>query len=234
MLELNDICVSYGNVPVLHDVSLVVHPGEIVALIGANGAGKSTTLKAIQGVVKKHSGRINFAGDEISNLAPHKIVSLGISHCPEGRQVFPGMTVAENLKIGATALADKQKLTSILEYVYEKFPLLYERRKQSAGNLSGGEQQMLAISRALMSDPKMLMLDEPSMGLAPKLVENIFEMIKNINATGITVLLVEQNAFIALETAHRAYVIENGRVCLEGKANDLMNNEQVKNAYLGI
>lgn len=234
MLELQNVSVAYDQVPALRDVSFSVEEGEIVALVGANGAGKSTTLKAIQGVVKTNAGRIYWESHEITNIAPYRVVSRGISHCPEGRQVFPAMTVDENLKLGAIVLTDASKKKDLLEYVYGIFPRLAERKLQMAGSLSGGEQQMLAIGRALMADPKLLMLDEPSMGLAPKLVESIFDMIQSINAQGISILLVEQNASIALETAARAYVMENGTINLSGPAADLQHDPHVKKAYLGV
>ncbi|MGB5423812.1 MAG: ABC transporter ATP-binding protein [Desulfobacterales bacterium] len=234
MLELQNVSVAYDQVPALRDISFSVEAGEIVALIGANGAGKSTTLKAIQGVVKTNTGRIYWESGEITNIAPYRVVSMGISHCPEGRQVFPAMTVDENLKLGAIVLTDTKKKRDLLEYVYGIFPRLAERKLQLAGSLSGGEQQMLAIGRALMANPRLLMLDEPSMGLAPKLVEIIFDMIQSINAQGISILLVEQNASIALETAARAYVMENGSINLSGLASDLLHDPHVQKAYLGV
>ena len=234
MLELQNISVVYDQVPALRNISFTVEAGEIVALVGANGAGKSTTLKAIQGIVKTNIGRIYWESNEITNIAPYRVVSKGISHCPEGRQVFPAMTVDENLKLGAIVLTDTKKKRNLLEYVYGIFPRLAERKLQLAGSLSGGEQQMLAIGRALMASPKLLMLDEPSMGLAPKLVENIFDMIQSINTQGISILLVEQNASIALEIAARAYVMENGSITLSGLAADLLHDPHVQEAYLGV
>ncbi|WP_200907054.1 ABC transporter ATP-binding protein [Desulfatitalea tepidiphila] len=234
MLELKDIHVAYDHVPALRGVSLGVEPGEIVALIGANGAGKSTTLRAIQGIVKTGKGDIFWEGSRITGTPPHKVVQKGIAHCPEGRQVFPSMTVEENLNMGATSLANHERKKELLAYVYERFPRLAERKRQFAGSLSGGEQQMLAIGRALMASPKLLMLDEPSMGLAPILVESIFSMIKAINEQGISILLVEQNAYMALENSTRAYVIENGEIQLSGFSEELMDNEHVRQAYLGI
>jgi len=234
MLELQNVSVAYDQVPALREISFSVEAGEIVALIGANGAGKSTTLKAIQGVVKTNTGRIYWESGEITNIAPYRVVSMGISHCPEGRQVFPAMTVDENFKLGAIVLTDTKKKRDLLEYVYGIFPRLAERKLQLAGSLSGGEQQMLAIGRALMANPRLLMLDEPSMGLAPKLVESIFDMIQSINAQGISILLVEQNASIALETAARAYVMENGTINLSGPAADLLHDSHVQKAYLGV
>lgn len=234
MLDINDVRVSYDNVPALRGVSLTVDDGEIVALIGANGAGKSTTLRAVQGMVKIKSGEVGWKGQAITGAPPHKVVRLGIAHCPEGRQVFPDMTIAENLNMGGMVLADVQRRQELTDYVYQRFPRLAERPRQMAGSLSGGEQQMLAIGRALMADPKLLMLDEPSMGLAPILVEAIFEMIRTINQEGISILLVEQNAYMALEHSTRAYVIENGKIGSSGLSRDLLNDEYVREAYLGI
>lgn len=234
MLELRDVHVSYDHVPALRGVSLHVGKGEIVALIGANGAGKSTTLRAIQGIVSVSSGQVFWNTQDITGTAPFRVVSLGIAHCPEGRQVFPAMTVEENLTMGATAIPENIQKTKSLNYVYQAFPRLAERKRQMAGSLSGGEQQMLAIGRALMANPKMVMLDEPSMGLAPKLVEAIFEMIKSINQQGISILLVEQNAYMALDSANRGYVIENGEIALSGNSHELIENPHVREAYLGI
>lgn len=234
MLELRDIHVAYDHVPALRGVSLRVDRGEIVALIGANGAGKSTTLKAIQGIVKTGKGDIFWEGNRITGTPPHQVVQKGIAHCPEGRQVFPNMTVAENLNMGAIALGNSGRKRELLGYVYENFPHLAERKRQFAGSLSGGEQQMLAIGRALMASPKLLMLDEPSMGLAPILVEAIFDMIRAVNMQGISILLVEQNAYMALENSTRTYVIENGEIRLAGFSKELIDNEHVRQAYLGI
>lgn len=234
MLELQDIHVAYGHVPALQGVSLKVAEGEIVALIGGNGAGKSTTLRAIQGIVPVARGTIRWKGSDMAGTAPHRVVAMGISHCPEGRQVFPAMTVLENLKMGATAKPDATRMKNLLAYVFESFPLLAERKSQMAGSLSGGEQQMLAIGRALMASPELLMLDEPSMGLAPKLVDSIFEMVTHINREGISILLVEQNAFMALEVSARTYVIENGTINLSGPSNELINQEHIREAYLGM
>lgn len=234
MLELRDIHVAYDHVPALRGVSLRVDRGEIVALIGANGAGKSTTLKAIQGIVKTGKGDIFWEGNRITGTPPHRVVQKGIAHCPEGRQVFPNMTVAENLNMGAIALGNSDRKRELLGYVYENFPHLAERKRQFAGSLSGGEQQMLAIGRALMASPKLLMLDEPSMGLAPILVEAIFDMIRAVNMQGISILLVEQNAYMALENSTRTYVIENGEIRLAGFSKELIDNEHVRQAYLGI
>jgi branched-chain amino acid transport system ATP-binding protein len=234
VLELRDIHVAYDHVPALRGVSLRVDRGEIVALIGANGAGKSTTLKAIQGIVKTGKGDIFWEGNRITGTPPHQVVQKGIAHCPEGRQVFPNMTVAENLNMGAIALGNSGRKRELLGYVYENFPHLAERKRQFAGSLSGGEQQMLAIGRALMASPKLLMLDEPSMGLAPILVEAIFDMIRAVNMQGISILLVEQNAYMALENSTRTYVIENGEIRLAGFSKELIDNEHVRQAYLGI
>ncbi|MGA8753510.1 ABC transporter ATP-binding protein [Candidatus Deferrimicrobium sp.] len=234
MLDLKDVHVNYGSVPALRGVSLHVEAGKIVALIGANGAGKTTTLRSVQGLVRPSSGSIWMDGKEITRAAPHRIVAGGISHCPEGRQVFPSMTVLENLELGAVSLADQAGIETQRQSVYDLFPRLHERRRQLAGSLSGGEQQMLAIGRALMAKPRVLLLDEPSMGLAPIVVENIFEMIRTINRRGVSILLVEQNAVLALEIAARGYVLENGRISLEGPAGDLAQNEHVQEAYLGV
>jgi len=234
VLELRDVHVSYDHVPALRGVSLYVGKGEIVALIGANGAGKSTTLRAIQGIVSVSSGQVLWETQNITGTAPFRVVSLGIAHCPEGRQVFPAMTVEENLSMGATAISGASQKSKSLSYVYQTFRRLQERSRQMAGSLSGGEQQMLAIGRALMANPKMVMLDEPSMGLAPKLVDAIFEMVKAINQQGISILLVEQNAYMALDTADRGYVIENGEIALSGNTHELAKNPHVREAYLGI
>jgi branched-chain amino acid transport system ATP-binding protein len=234
MLELKEIFVCYDHVPALRGVSLKVDAGDVVALIGANGAGKSTTLRAIQGVVKIVGGEIFWEGQKITGAAPHQVVRKGIAHCPEGRQVFPDMTVSENLDMGAIALAGSRNKSDLLAYVYEVFPHMAKRKRQLAGSLSGGEQQMLAIGRALMAAPKLMMLDEPSMGLAPLLVEAIFEMIQKINKEGISILLVEQKAYIALEHSNHVYVIENGEANLAGPSKELVANEHVQKAYLGI
>jgi branched-chain amino acid transport system ATP-binding protein len=234
VLELQNIHVKYGHVPALQGVSLMVSEGEIVSLIGGNGAGKSTTLRAIQGIVTVSRGVVKWKGRDITGTAPHKVVAMGISHCPEGRQMFPAMTVLENLKMGATAKPDTARTKDLLDYVFESFPRLSERKAQMAGSLSGGEQQMLAIGRALMASPELLMLDEPSMGLAPKLVDSIFDIVTYINRKGISVLLVEQNAFMALEVSNRTFVIENGAVNLSGPSHELINQEHVREAYLGM
>lgn len=233
MLELNYINVFYGAIHALKNVSLNIEEGEVVTLIGANGAGKSTTLKAISGMQKPSSGEIKLNGKDISSLSATDIVKLGISHVPEGRRVFSKMSVMENLEMGAYIRNDKAEIKKDYEKVFSLFPRLEERKAQMAGTLSGGEQQMLAIGRALMSRPKLLLLDEPSMGLAPIIVKEIFAIIKDINKTGTTVLLVEQNAFMALNAADRAYIIRNGEIDMQGNAKELLQDEKVKNAYLG-
>lgn len=232
MLELRDIEVFYGNIRALKGVSLTVREGELVTLIGSNGAGKSTTLKTISGLLRPKQGVLTYEGQRIDHLAPHKIVSLGISHCPEGRRVFGGLTVEENLRLGAVQRKDAS-IHNDIERMYDLFPRLKDRRNQSAGTLSGGEQQMVAISRALMSRPKVLLLDEPSLGLAPLLVETIFNTIRRLKAEKTTLLLVEQNARMALEVADRAYVMETGRITLFGDAADLKHNPEVERTYLG-
>lgn len=233
MLKVESIDVFYGNIQALKGVSLEVKKGEIVTLIGANGAGKSTLLKTISGLLKPKQGDILYEGTSIAGKAAQTIVKQGISHVPEGRRIFANMTVEENLELGAFLRKDKQEIQQDFEKVYHLFPRLYERRKQLAGTLSGGEQQMLAIGRSLMARPRLLLLDEPSMGLAPLLVKTIFRIIEEINSFGTTILLVEQNAHMALSVADRAYVIESGRVVLSGTAQELNASEQVKKAYLG-
>ena len=235
MLELRGVNVFYGAVQALREVSLRVDEGEIVTLIGANGAGKSTTLMAMSGIVPPRRGEILFAGRPIHGLAPDRIVRLGLCQVPEGRRIFPELTVAENLDMGAFLRRDRQGIERDREELYELFPILHQRRLQPGGNLSGGEQQMLAISRALMARPRLLLLDEPSMGLAPLITRQIFEIIKTINRErNTTVFLVEQNANLALQTADRGYVLENGRIVLQGRAEALLNDENVQKAYLGI
>jgi len=233
MLEIKNINVHFGVIHALKNVSLTVNDGEIVTLIGANGAGKTTTLRTISGLKKQTDGSIFLNGVDISNTSAQDRVKMGISHVPEGRRVFPTMTVLENLELGAYLRRDKEGIAKDLRMVYEHFPILSDRRKQAAGTLSGGEQQMLAIGRALMSRPKILFLDEPSMGLAPLLVQEIFNIIKNINEAGTTILLVEQNASMALQIADRAYVMETGSVVLSGTGAELMQSEEIKKAYLG-
>jgi branched-chain amino acid transport system ATP-binding protein len=234
VLELDDIHLYYGAIHALKGVSLRVAAGEIVTLIGANGAGKSTTLRAINGLNRARQGRIRFEGRDITMAPPHEIVRGGIAQSPEGRRLFPRMSVTENLEMGAFQRSDKENFQSDMDRVFELFPRLYERRTQKAGTMSGGEQQMCAIGRALMARPKLLLLDEPSMGLAPIFVEKIFEIVVEINAQGTPVLLVEQNALMALDTAHRGYVMEIGRITLEGPASELKTNERVQKAYLGL
>ena len=233
LLQVDNINVYYGAIHALKDLSLSVDDGEIVTLIGANGAGKTTTLKTISRLLRSKTGSIMFKNQDISKVAPEKIVGMGISQVPEGRRVFASMSVLENLEMGAYLRNDKAAITADMENVFERFPRLRERVKQMAGTLSGGEQQMLALGRALMSRPEVLLLDEPSMGLAPLLVKEIFEIIKDINARGTTILLVEQNARMALSIADKAYVIETGEIVLESSARDLMQSEEVKKAYLG-
>jgi branched-chain amino acid transport system ATP-binding protein len=234
LLKLEKLEVNYGPVRALKNVSLEVNPGEVVALLGANGAGKSTTLKAISALVKAKSGSITYGGQTISRLNPTQIVALGIAHSPEGRRVFPGMTVLENLKLGASQRRDKENISGDLERMFTMFPILRERKSQTAGTLSGGEQQMLALTRALMNRPKMLLLDEPSLGIAPLIVRQIFATLKDLKLAGTTILLVEQNVNIALELADRAYVLRTGEIVLEGSANELRrDSERVAQAYLG-
>ena len=234
MLEVKNLHVGYGAIKALHGVSLSVKQGDIVTLIGSNGAGKSTTLRAISGLVKPRSGEILFKGQDIAGLPAHQIVALGLSHVPEGRMVFANLTVHENLMMGAYLQQDKAVIRQEMELVFATFPRLQERAKQIAGTLSGGEQQMLAIGRALMSQPKFLMLDEPSLGIAPLLVQKIFEKIVEINRDhGITILLVEQNANLALEISSYGYVLETGRILLHGSSASLRENPQVRSAYLG-
>ncbi|MCI9067739.1 MAG: ABC transporter ATP-binding protein [Lachnospiraceae bacterium] len=233
MLEVKDLKVSYGAIQAVQGVSFRLDKGEIVALIGSNGAGKSTILRTISGLERAKGGSILFEGEELVRLKAHKIVERGIAHVPEGRRVFPGLTVTENLRMGANLLRDKAKITESLGKVFDIFPRLKERERQQAGTLSGGEQQMLALGRALMTEGKLLMLDEPSMGLAPIIVEEIFEVIKRINAMGTSILLIEQNAFLALNTASRAYVLETGKITMEGDSKALLDDDRVKAAYLG-
>ena len=233
MLEVKNIQVAYGKIIAVKDISVTVNEGEIVTLIGSNGAGKSTTLRTISGLIKPKSGEITFNGKRIDGMPGHDIVSLGICHSPEGRRIFPRMTVKENLELGAFLRNDKAAVNADMERVLDLFPRLKERIKQTAGTMSGGEQQMLAVSRALMGDPKLLLLDEPSMGLAPVLVELIFDTIVKIRKQGITILLIEQNATAALEVADRAYVLESGKVKMSGSAAELRSDDKVTKAYLG-
>ena len=233
MLRIDDLKVRYGGIEAVKGISLSVPEGKIVTLIGANGAGKSTTLRTIAGLVKPAEGRIRLQAEDLTGLSPDKIVSKGITLVPEGRHVFPDLTVLENLKIGAYLRKDNDGLEHDLEWVFELFPRLKERSWQAAGTLSGGEQQMLAVGRALMSRPKLLMMDEPSLGLAPIIVRGIFDIIKEINRKGVTVLLIEQNANMALQIADVGYVLETGRITMSGPGRELLTNEQVKKAYLG-
>ncbi|NIS59624.1 MAG: ATP-binding cassette domain-containing protein [Proteobacteria bacterium] len=234
MLNLENISAHYGDVQALRNVSLQIREGQIVSIIGSNGAGKSTTLNTISGVIRSSSGTIEFLGKRIENLPPHQIVERGIVQIPEARLLFPYMTVSENLELGAYTPKARRGKEEKLEVVFRLFPILRDRQNQLAGTLSGGEQQMLAIARGLMANPKLLMLDEPSLGLAPLLVKQVFETVKQINAQGITVLLVEQNVFHSLSIADQAYVLENGSVVLQGQAKEILDNPQVKEAYLGI
>ena len=233
LLEVKDLQVYYGMIQALKGISFEVGQGEVVALIGANGAGKTTTLHAITGLLPIKNGTVTLAGTEITKAPPHKIVEMGMAHVPEGRRVFANLTVYQNLHMGAYTRKDKQEYEETLNMVYEKFPRLKERRNQPAGTLSGGEQQMLAIGRALMSKPKIMLMDEPSMGLSPIYVNEIFQIIQEVSAAGTTVLLVEQNAKKALSIADRAYVLETGKIVLDGKASKLLNDESIKKAYLG-
>ncbi|MGI6578568.1 MAG: ABC transporter ATP-binding protein [Eubacteriales bacterium] len=233
MLEIKNLDVHYGVIHALKDVSLEVNQGEIVTLIGANGAGKTTTLRTISGLKKPTSGTIVFNENDITSISAQDRVKLGISHVPEGRHVFYNMTVLENLELGAYLRRDKAGISRDIDMVYEHFPVLADRKKQLAGTLSGGEQQMLAMGRALMSNPKMLILDEPSMGLAPLFVQEIFDIIKKINALGTTIFLVEQNARLALKIANRAYVMETGSIVLSGTGAELMQSDEIRKAYLG-
>jgi branched-chain amino acid transport system ATP-binding protein len=234
LLELTDVVVRYGRIEALHGISLTVNEGEIVALIGANGAGKTTTMRAISGLRPLAGGRIVFAGEDISKLRPDLRVVRGLCQSPEGRQIFPGMTVLENLDMGAYSRRDRSEIPADLDRAFSLFPRLRERAKQTAGTLSGGEQQMLAIGRALMARPKLLLLDEPSMGLAPMLIRQIFDIITEISQQGTTILVVEQNAQQALTRAHRAYVMETGRIVQEGTGTDLLHDPAVREAYLGV
>jgi len=233
LLEVNDLSVYYGVIQALKGISFHVDKGEIVALIGANGAGKTTTLHTLSGLIEPKEGSIKYNGQELTKVAPHKIVSLGMAQVPEGRRVFAEMSVLQNLKMGAFTRNNAKEFTDTLNLVYSRFPRLKERQSQLAGTLSGGEQQMLAMGRALMSHPDIILMDEPSMGLSPIFVNEIFDIIKVVNEEGTTVLLVEQNAKKALSIANRAYVLETGRIVLEGNASDLLNDDSIKKAYLG-
>ncbi|HEV2008190.1 MAG TPA: ABC transporter ATP-binding protein [Burkholderiales bacterium] len=233
MLSVEGLECRYGKVAAVRDLSLEVRKGELISLIGANGAGKTTTLKAISGVLAPSAGRIVFEGEDITRASARRVLELGIAHCPEGRRMFPYMTVRENLEMGCYLRKDKAGIDADMRRLYERFPILRERRGQAAGTLSGGEQQMLAISRALMSRPKLIMFDEPSLGLAPNIVELMFDIIRQIRAEGVTVIMVEQNAFAALELSDRSYVLEQGRVSLTGTGRALLNDPHVRKAYLG-
>ena len=233
MLKLENVYVSYGAIQAIKDVSLTVNDGELVSLIGANGAGKTTILHTITGLTPAAGGSITYNGIDLRRYPAYKIVTKGLAHVPEGRHVFTGMTVAENLAMGAYFRKDKKQIAADLETVYESFPRLKERSKQLAGTLSGGEQQMLAMGRAIMSKPKLVVMDEPSMGLSPLLVKDVFNIIKKMHSLGITILLVEQNAKMALSIADRAYVLETGKIVMEGNASDLLGDPRVKKAYLG-
>ena len=233
MLDIKNITVSYGIATALWDVSLSVQDGKIVSIVGSNGAGKSTTLKTISGVVHPQAGTISLNGQRIDHFPPHQIAQMGISHVPEGRKIFPFLSTVENLKVGALPVKDPKRTEELLKSVFELFPILSERSNQAGGTLSGGQQQMLAIGRGLMSDPKILLLDEPSLGLAPIIVDTVFDVIIRLNRQGHTILLVEQNAYRSLEVANYAYVLETGRVTLEGEASTLIDHPHVKKAYLG-
>jgi len=233
LLQIQDVAVYYGGIQALKGVSLHLDVGELLAIVGANGAGKTTLLRTVSGVLRARSGSIRFDGRDVTRLPPHAIVGLGIAHSPEGRQLFGGLTVVENLRLGAVQRSDRAAVEHDFEYVFELFPILRERRQQRAGTLSGGEQQMLAIGRALMARPRLLLLDEPSLGLAPLLVERIFDVIARLKSERVTLLLVEQNARMALEVADRAYVMETGRIKLTGSAAELAANPEVERAYLG-
>ncbi len=233
ILVIDNIDTFYGKIHALKGVSLTVNEGEIVSLIGSNGAGKTTALKTISSLLKPSKGEISFNGKVISQLPPHEVAAMGIAHVPEGRKVFPRMSVLENLEMGAFRFNDHQRIQKGIKHVFELFPRLEERSRQKGGTLSGGEQQMLAIGRALMGEPSILLMDEPSMGLAPLLVEHIFESIKRLNAEGMTILLVEQNAHKALKIAHRGYVLQTGSIVMQGTGQELLKNEMVREAYLG-
>ena len=233
MLEIKDLKVSYGMIQAIKGISFEVNKGEVIALIGANGAGKTTILHTITGLLSADSGSVTYEGRDITRMPGHKIVSMGIAHVPEGRRVFANMTVLQNLKLGAYTRKDKAEIAETLEMVYTRFPRLKERKNQLAGTLSGGEQQMLAMGRALMSHPQIILMDEPSMGLSPIFVNEIFDIIEEVSKSGTTVLLVEQNAKKALSIADRAYVLETGNIVLDGKASELLDNDSIKKAYLG-
>ena len=233
LLQIRGLCAGYGPMDVLHDLELTVHAGEVVAMIGANGAGKSTTLMAISGVIPPRAGELTFDGANLRNYPAHQIVRLGLAQSPEGRKIFPRLTVLENLQMGAFTRRDPQGVADDLEKAFAMFPILHERKHQAGGLLSGGQQQMLAIARALMARPKLLLLDEPSLGLAPQIVSQIFQVIRELNQSGVSVLLVEQNARMALKIAHRGYVLETGRITMTDKAESLLHDPRIRAAYLG-
>jgi branched-chain amino acid transport system ATP-binding protein len=234
MLRIHSVYAHYGDVPVLKNLSFGVGEGEIISLVGSNGAGKTTTLQVLSGMLRPTSGEVHFLGERIDPLLPHRIVERGLVQIPEGRQLFPSLTVLENLEMGSYPASARKKSKENLEKVFQLFSILRERKRQIAGSLSGGEQQMLAISRGLMACPKLLMLDEPSLGLAPLIVRNIFQTIREINAQGTPILLVEQNVFYALTSSNRGYVVESGEIVMEGKGEELLKSELVKTAYLGV
>ena len=233
MLTVEGLTCRYGKITAVRELSLEVHQGELVTLIGANGAGKTTTLRAISGLVAPAAGRLIFEGEDITGASARRILQLGVAHCPEGRRVFPHMTVIENLQMGCHLRRDSREVAADMAKFFDRFPILYDRRTQMAGTLSGGEQQMLAIVRALMSRPRLVMFDEPSLGLAPNIVDRVFDVIRGVQAAGATIIMVEQNAFAALELSDRSYVIEQGRLTLTGTGKELLENPQVKTAYLG-
>ena len=235
MLKVEDLCFAYGNVPILHNLSFFVEEGEITSMVGSNGAGKSTTLLTISAFNRAQSGTMEFVGERIEHLAPHEIAFRGLIHVPEGRELFPRLTVLENLEMGcAISFKTREKKTESLEYVFTLFPVLRKRKNQLAGSLSGGEQQMLAIGRGLMSCPKLLLLDEPSLGLGPLIVKEVFHMVSEINSEGVTILLVEQNALRSLAISQQGYILENGSIALQGVGKDLLKDDRVRKAYLGF
>jgi branched-chain amino acid transport system ATP-binding protein len=234
VLTVEGLQCRYGRVAAVRDLSITVHQAELVVLIGANGAGKTTTLKAISGLLRPAAGKICFSGEDVTGSSPRRMLSLGVAHCPEGRRVFPDMSVRENLQMGCYLRSDSDGIERDMKRLFDRFPILYERREQAAGTLSGGEQQMLAVGRALMARPKLVLFDEPSLGLAPNLVAQTFDIIRQIRDDGVTVVMVEQNAFAALELCDRAYVLEQGAVAMTGTGTELLGNSRVQSAYLGI